>query len=181
MVQAIIEGRKTMTRRIVKMYSNDDHPARQNATWLSENKTCPYGEVGDVLWVRESFTPDYFDNHQPAYKADWTKLSAEYAFEPKWKPSIHMPKAAARIFLEVVSIRVEQLLSISFEDAEKEGILGLNCCKRYFDYVSNNYTKPNSISSFRSLWVSINGRKSWNSNPWVYVIEFKRIDKHENF
>jgi hypothetical protein len=92
-----------------------------------------------------------------------------------------MPRTACRIFLEVVSIRVEQLLSISFEDAEKEGILGLNCCERYFDYVSEDYTKPNALASFSSLWVSINGEKSWNSNPWVWVIEFKRIDKPENF
>lgn len=103
MVKAILAGRKTMTRRIVKMYGiSDAHPHRQTATWLQENKTCPYGQPGDLLWVRECFGKGIGRIYYKADKPDDLGTTT-------WKPSIHMPKAAARIWLEVVEIKVERL------------------------------------------------------------------------
>jgi len=191
MVQAIIEGRKTMTRRKIKLYKADEHPLRQTSQWMQENNTCPYGKVGDVLWVREAFVPDYFDDHSCGYKADWNNVAAELMPEPKWKPSLFMPKAACRIFLEITEIRVERLNDITREDAVKEGIEcnGINKPIVYRNYLSDgakflhstNGIRFTPIDSFKSLWQSINGKDSWKANTWVWVISFKRIDKSEGF
>ena len=197
MVQAILDGRKTQTRREIKQANGWDHNWRP--TLIKEEHIdgipryemrcgtqyslpwfkCPYGQPGDVLWVRESYSKDYFDfnggNH--AYKADWNKTDAEYVSEPKWKPSIHMPKAACRLFLRITNVRVERLQNISEEDAIAEGI-GKDNAGWWKDY-----THPDSAgymvakNSFRSLWHSINGEQSWNDNPWVWVVEFEQIKK----
>lgn len=169
MVQAILAGRKTMTRRVCKhegAIKYASHPLIPKETkWLN----CPYGyEIGDVLWVRESF--GYYSNTL-FYKSD-DSLAAE-----KWKPSIHMTKSACRLFLEVVSIRVERLQEITYQDIIKEGM------PKYF-------SEPSPSAWFEYLWDSINGKKTsgsrlpssdYKSNPFVWVIEFKRIDKPENF
>jgi hypothetical protein len=141
---------------------------------------CPYGKIGDLLYVRESYCPNYFDDHTPGYKADWNPPVSEYCNEPKWKPSIHMPKSAARIWLRIHNIRVERLQDITEADALKEGIeivLNAQGQTRYKDYASviTNWVKP--TSSFQSLWASFNGVDSWDENPWIWVIEFERIDK----
>jgi hypothetical protein len=178
MVQALLAGRKTMTRRIVKMYATSDaHPMRQNATWLQENKTCPYGEVGDVLWVREGFCPGYFDDGKHAYKADWNKVAEELVPKPKWKPSIHMPKSACRIYLKVKSVRIERLKDITEKDALNEGIKVIEKDEAYYDYMKGAGSYAGPIGSFYSLWRSINGEESFNANPWVWVIEFERVAK----
>jgi hypothetical protein len=177
MVKAIIEVRKTMTRRKIKLYKADEHPLRQTSKWMKENKTCPYGKVGDILWVRETFCDMDCSINGFAYKADF-KNDCSW----KWKPSLFMPKAACRIFLEITDIRVERLQDISKEDAISEGIEkfdGENNWKGYFkgDYA---YFK-NPILSFTSLWRSINGFDSWDANPFVWVISFISIEKPNDF
>lgn len=205
MVQAILEGRKTMTRRIV-----NPQPEKMNGLntftpideFLSDLKVqaksglkeihtkgagngysfplCPYGKVGDVLWVRETFLKngDFMTRGNVAY---WYKASIELipfkTFGWKWKPSIHMPKSAARVWLEITNIRVERLQDISEEDAIAEGINGAEGRMGYVDYLKNGQATFHPITSFQTLWQSINGEQSWNDNPWVWVLEFKQIEK----
>lgn len=183
MVQALLAGRKKMTRRTCK--------EKIKQSWVIGKKhhpdidfaKCPYGQVGDILWVREKFakrcTPDgewnpklgycYCADNDPLYQ------------NKKWKPSIHMPKDACRIFLQITKIRVERLKDITEEDAIAEG-MERNFSNmfqewRYKDYakVKDDWRSP--ISSFQSLWATINGFNSWDENPWVWVVEFKRINK----
>ena len=193
MVQAILKGRKTMTRRKIKLYKADEYPLRQTSQWMQENNTCPYGKVGDVLWVRETFCLNVFENNPYLYKADDNDGENDYL---RWKPSLFMPKAACRIFLVITDIRVERLQHISKEDAKKEGIEftiadkeKFRCratgMKLYRDYErkDNSLTNypcngfENAIVSFETLWQSINGKESWEANPWVWVIVFERIEK----
>jgi len=185
MVRAIMESRKTMTRRIIKpqeicnaLIENGGvvglyHPAkvdRQGELYPGPERfgisnedysiACPYGQPGDRLWVKETFVPDYFDDHKPGYKADWNNVAAEYVPEPKWKPSIFMPRSTSRILLEITSVRVERLQDISAEEARKEGV--------------------SDLLEFTDLWGSINGIESWYINPWVWVIEFKQSNNNSH-
>lgn len=206
MVEAILSGRKKQTRRVLKpqpqpskRYKNawnieyKNHAAFNvsiedlNTEFLGVLNHCPFGKIGDILWVRESFYTPIFErlNGKYYYKADLERQGWSF----KWKPSIHMPKAACRIFLEITSIRVERLNSISENDAIAEGIASDTCKDHlynktltlYKDYLSNNMKLLPASVSFKTLWQSINGMNSWASNPWVWVIEFKRIEKPENF
>lgn len=187
MVKAILEGIKTQTRRIVKPQSGilTDELARSlNVRPPKEQNTpvikCHYGKIGDVLWVRETFMPvtSFCEERVEsgyAYKAtdvDW----GEYA---KWKPSIFMPKEAARIWLRITNICVERLQDISEEDAIAEGV---ERCSHYpkidgWKYYGKEkgWYLGSAISSFKSLWQSINGEQSWNDNPYVWVVEFEQI------
>jgi len=205
MVRAILAGRKTQTRRILK-YSQ---PVGRNGYWPSTaggepklivdgNRSnhrplrCPYGKVGDHLWVKETWTPDHADfyPHFPiCYRADFGPeydrengkvfSSEQNAWFPfKWRPSIFMPRRVCRITLEITGVRVERLSDITNKDALAEGAGTLPnpcgyadtshfaCCK---DYPHQPKDK------FRDLWVKINGKDSWAANPWVWVIEFKRL------
>ena len=200
MVQAIMEGRKTMTRRIVKPQpekspaTNTFVPLKEFLSQLNSQTNkglkeihtkgngagysfplCPYGKVGDVLWVRETW--------QPSANNVFVHFKADCADDPGkgWKPSIHMKKEYARIWLEIVSVRAERLDDITVNDAINEGIKVVfdEVVKKnqYQDYLNEfpNYNNP--INSFRSLWKKINGAESWDANPWVWVVEFKRINK----
>jgi hypothetical protein len=168
MVQAILEGRKTMTRRIVKFKPFNEKHSRPKSVPFFDHSTnsisiFPYGKIGDILWVKETFT-EYFPG-EFEYKAGFTD-------EPiKWKPSIFMPKAAARIFLKITDIRVERLQDMSREDCKKEGVLLGNDNGKFAGW----------HDVFRDLWEKINGPDSWVSNPWVWVISFERCEKPENF
>jgi len=189
MVRAILNGRKTATRRCVKpqldacpscMYMNVDYIYDENA----QNIYCarcgepfnptiksPY-QSGDILYVRETFRP--LSSHPKAgveYAADWSPEYFENSRDPKacnggkWKPSLHMPKEAARIFLKVTDARVERLQDITIEGCEKEGC-----------WCGNN----GDIFAFMQLWDSTIKKSdrnlySWDANPWVWVIEFERI------
>jgi hypothetical protein len=182
MVQAILEGRKTQTRRIVKF------PLKSLTHHLSINDSdnpppidgfCKY-QVGDILWVRETFqiVPPNF----VFFKAD-----VENKAEHGWKPSIFMPKEACRLFLKIKSVRVERLHYISRNDAVDEGIQKLlqsgmqllqngNMYRNYTDtekIFNEGFNNP--IDSFKSLWQKIN--KNWDANPWVWVIEFSKTEK----
>jgi len=186
MVNALLDGRKTQTRRVVKpqpsgkdgstvsfgAIGEDTNILREievnGYSQIMESK-CPYGKIGDLAYVRETF-------------AEWDDGLVYRAAHPvldgvtKWKPSIHMPKWASRITLEITDVRVERLNDISQGAAKSEGVL-----KEYADGVANykNYEDTNGgwflwpEDSFRSLWQSINGKDSWQENPWVWVLEFK--------
>jgi hypothetical protein len=191
MVQAILEGRKTMTRRIVKFPKDFTGEVFNNAPYGLKYSSNLYGDTvqrlayalpNDLLWVRESFfdAADYknapiFSNIQGDYIY---KTDTDFIGCHKWKPSIHMPKAAARIWLEVTHVTAQLLHDITEEDAIAEGIEQI---KGYTFQMYKNYRPehgPNdgyqhAPSSFMSLWKKINGEASWNANPWVWVVSFK--------
>jgi hypothetical protein len=193
MVQAILDGRKTQTRRIIKpqpteFVQEDFGPVAIIGTYkgLKQGKTCPYGYPGDRLWVKETFAPkvtsDIQTNPVTLYKANYPgseKEVTEYMkkFGHKWKPSIHMPKAAARIWLQIEEIRAQRLIDITEEDAIAEGIepVILHDTKSWKRYDGYEIVTSDRVVSFWSLWASINGEESWHSNPWVWVITFKVI------
>lgn len=197
MVQAILDGRKTMTRRIIKIDSMKEsiintqidpiaaYPGNPKVIGLkglyacTDNGTlikCQYGKPGDTLWVKETFTTDLFG--RTVYQAtDGEVDGVGRKFE--WTSSRFMPFAASRIHLEVISIRVERLQDISQDDARREGVFCSNSpigpC--YMDYHSKQCNAMTTARmSFRSLWESINSLESWDANPWVWRIEFKRIN-----
>jgi len=155
MVRKILKGEKTQTRRVIEVRK-------------------PY-KVGEILWVRETWAnKSGFSNavHPYLYKADYPESGIGNAKGfGKWKPSIHMPKAAARLFLEVLSVNKEQLQDITHEDAEKEG-----CYCIYENAIPYQHLKN---QSFQSLWDSIYAKRgySWNSNPRVYKYTFQVVDK----
>lgn len=139
----------------------------------------PYGKIGDRLWVRETFCPIFpqdpdYNNGEPIeydYRADYqhgTRLGDVLGIKKIWKPSIFMPRDAARITLEITNIRVERLNDISEEDALAEGVKK----KVILDWPL--ITRA-AWCEFRNLWSGINGEESWDLNPWVWVIGFKRI------
>lgn len=188
MVRAILEGRKTQTRRVCKEQPSwtDVSPA-----WLAR---CPYGVHGDRLWVRETWClahPDYHDEaegrrlgrpirpdgwwcHYAATDNDVESGDKEGA--SPWKPSIHMPRWASRITLEVVQVRVQRLQDISEEDARAEGVEAR--IPRAVVTPSGAVTNDGLSASeaYAALWDSINGdRAPWSSNPWVWAISFRRI------
>lgn len=180
MVQAILEGKKTMTRRIMKDQNKGDSYKNSRtfrdgifilANGAAINWKCPYGKPNDQLWVKETFTEDR--TGAIYYRADY-----QTGMFSKWKPSIFMPRSTSRIDLLINSIRVEQLKDITNEDAKKEGVRfaksTLGYCYCDYRYKSFNIM-TSAVDSFKSLWEKINGIGSWKDNPWVWVIEFKRI------
>ena len=222
MVQAILEGRKTQTRRIIKPQP-DFNKAWKNLGF-SENKfgiktelEIPDVDVtgnflgvsspieidgfkatgmcipnipikihkGDILWVRETWQTAwnfYKKSCETIYKADGGYWIDDDVIM-KWKPSIYMPKEAARIFLEVTNVRVERLRDISEDDAIAEGIERVSIAPfvhRFKNYLCNNkFIGPKE--SFKTLWMKINGIDSWKANPWVWVYEFKIVEKPKDF
>ena len=204
MVRAILDGRKTQTRRVIKpqpvcdldgAYFDAYNDGPQWNWWLPDGRMCkghdivrcPFGAPGDLLWVRECWTifeppleyeggcnieeslkginNDYLKRCEVAYRAD-----GEQDGPVRWRPSIHMPRWASRITLEVKDVRVERVQDISAKDAKKEGdkersghpefyAFGPECHRRWFSH----------------LWNSINAKRgySWESNPWVWVVEFE--------
>nr|HDC4293758.1 hypothetical protein [Enterobacter hormaechei] len=196
MVRAILDVRKTQTRRIMKIQPSDGfHPTHNgydldlNAHWYTpgvvdkngylqpakkdvfgvadenEGYTCPFGAVGDRIWVRETFS-QVPDHEEPAgcsailYAADG---NGPYG---KWVPSIHMPRWASRLTLEITCVRVERLRDLSEDDAKSEGITPPSGgVLPGWEYRIN----------FRDLWMSIYGADNWEANPWVWVIEFKVV------
>jgi hypothetical protein len=204
MVRAIIDGRKTQTRRVVKpqpdeyaamqgdqcMLVHDSSPDMHN----SELIACPYGQPGDQLWVRETFCPIYpqdpnYNGGNPIeydYAATYKhgdRLGDSIGIKKKWTPSIYMPRAASRIELEITGVRVERLQDISEEDAIAEGVFkkvkdgyGLGDIVETIDGGEAIYlSRGQARFEYRHLWESINGPGSWDANPWVWVIEFRRI------
>jgi hypothetical protein len=188
MVQAIDANLKTQTRRIVKVGINPKATIIETSTlwpdqgdWIAKFEyspggsfeatnifKCPYGKVGDLLWVRETWRePDgqfiYKSNH---WNAD-TK---------RWKPCIHMPKAASRVWLKNTNITAERVQQISDEDCQKEGVVFDPGSGYYFvrgtDIIAQSY-----YEGFQKLWIKVNGIESWESNPWVWVVDFEKTVK----
>lgn len=194
MVEALLDYRKNQTRRVIKGLDSLKEPYFQDlvhhatgrytfASFYSEEiieVKCSY-KVGDILWVRETFYDPISEglNGKYYYKADLEKQGWDF----KWKPSLFMPKEACRFFLKVKAIRVERLQDISEDNAIAEGIeiLGYDEGTIYRDYLRDHSETNNSIVSFCTLWESINGLHSWSSNPFVWVIEFERIEKPQDF
>ena len=192
MARAILAGTKTQTRRVITNHPGDQwthdgfgritskHP-KQGRFGLFVRRglgtdfpecdivPCPYGQPGDQLWVRETWglhaygddtdwvkgscTDLDLEDSEIAYRADWGPMQESC----HWRPSIHMPRAASRISLEITSVRVERLGDVSESDARAEGVV-------------------QSVAEFKELWASINGPSSWDANPWVWVVEVKRVE-----
>ena len=204
MVRAILAGHKTQTRRVIKLptwstldwadFETDDAGKPViicEETGCLAEMPCPYGQPGDRLWVRETWIPDppqddtwdyyaftdgvlyNFDNlpnrfKKPKhiiYRASWNGIDL------RWRPSIFMPRWASRLTLEVVSVRVERVQEISNPDAQAEGVGWWQPVGGEKDY----------RLEYSMLWNRINAKRgySWDSNPWAWVIEFKRCD-HAN-
>lgn len=211
MVRAILEGRKTQTRRIVKgkgTWAVVDNPDSER-TWPGaedecgdwQDFECPYGEIGNRLWVRESFCQlrreHYHDGSKPreafmdvydrvngcAYAADTQPgtdgddARREYGY--KWTPSIHMPRWASRITLEITGVRVERLNDLSESDAIAEGIEPVRQIWKLYGKRQPGTAEATGQprKSYVSLWEAINGPGSWVANPWVWVVEFKRKEQ----
>lgn len=153
---------------------------------------------GDILWVRETWFSTRLDCNDllSCGVTSHLKFKADNNYDPNkdcvgrsWKPSIHMPKAAARIFLRVISVRCERLTDITEEDAEAEGVEkfhhGYTGSPRgiwYRDYLyGGGFDQENARKSFLGLWKSINGKESVKKNPWVFIYEFEKTEKPENF
>lgn len=211
MVQANLSGRKTQTRRIIKSkfgqcmfcgcvdtdctqciektgkacyWIDDTHTVCSACSDLKNTSKAKY-QVGDILWVRETWSPGSIENSKHTgyrYKAD------DENFNVKWKPSIFMPRGAARIFLYVTNVRAERLQDISETDAIAEGVLKDVTYQKdfkskmiYRDYTKEKFGCLDAKSSFMTLWISINGKESWNKNPYVWVYEYERIEKPKDF
>ncbi|CAI2515941.1 ASCH domain-containing protein [Serratia ficaria] len=191
MVRAILDGRKTQTRRVIANVGPDNCIPLQKPTKTKGgiythvmdapgHGLCPFGQVGDRLWVRETFmdltgtgieaTTGKFEGF--AYRTDTPagsygdEVRKEYGL--KWTPSLHMPRKACRILLEITAVRVERLNDISHDDAKAEG-----CCYGRGGGVPDFAVTP--ADHFPTLWASIYGEESWSANPWVWVIEFRRV------
>lgn len=189
MVRAILDGRKTQTRRISKCHEGggrryfDDHERTSPRLDFSRHS---YGAPGDRLWVKETWRPGWSyggeyptvqyrstetahigDKDSPVMETEGIFGGAPHAIinGGKWKSPIFMPRWASRILLEVTAVRVERLKSITVSDAMAEG----------YDGSIDDPLDP-SIKWYSALWEQINGAGSWDENPWVWVIEFRRID-----
>ncbi|HBV7788742.1 MULTISPECIES: morphogenetic protein [Enterobacteriaceae] len=190
MVRAILDGRKTQTRRPVKFPFKDRNlgcelSGNELAGELSSGNylNSPFGKPGDRIWVRETFQGPLFDIDQMdayckdsapfektqfcVYKADGKPapefFDADDNLHCCWRPSIHMPRWASRLLLEITSVRVERIRSMSQDDARAEGVIAAS-------------GPMEAGLAFRELWDSIYGEESWKANPWVWVIEFERIE-----
>jgi len=208
MVRAILEGRKTVTRRVVKDWQvptedvteqdpdlrwsaiAQSHPcwgfiaagatAQECADDLASCGVCPYGKRGERLWVREAWAADaQLDSIAPRdlsqgepiwYPADGTTRQTGCAMISKGRgrPSIHMPRWASRILLEITDVRVERLQAISIGQICKEGL-----ARSIYEFIP----VTTAFEAFAEVWDAINGDGAWDANPWVWVVEFKQVTK----
>lgn len=192
MVRAILDGHKTQTRRVAKemqelpyfeleevdgvgmLYSDapTNYCGEVQMNSFRKEIRCPYGLLGDRLWVRETFRA-WAQGIE--YRADDEESSG-------WTPSIHMPRWACRLILEITGVRVERLQDITLEDAKAEGIPEyiheLYGDKDFSEYDSDTFRNRTTIQNFHHLWDSINAKRcfGWEANPWVWVIEFRRVE-----
>lgn len=192
MVRAILAGTKTQTRRALptmETLGRIEYPGKRDwrgisrVNWLDTAegmaaavRECPHGTVGTKLWVRETWAvPHRYDGHGPS-NIPVLGVRTHYAATEergglRWRPSIHMPRWASRITLEITGVRVERLHDISEADAMAEGV----------NVHPDHHGKPRTsiyspVQAYRDLWESINGQGSWAVNPWVWVISFHRLE-----
>ena len=188
MVRALLAGTKTQTRRVMKpqlvygtvagLFNSWYLPRSEGGGTLYPNGKekilglCPYGQPGDRLWVRETFaridgqTRPWIETDYQATYTHGDRLGDTLGIKKRWTPSIHMPRHASRITLEVTGVRVERLQNISEADAIAEGV------RNSLHLPGGRFAREN----FEHLWWTVNGDGSWESNPWVWVIEFKRVE-----
>jgi hypothetical protein len=202
MVRAILDGRKTQTRRIMKPVPTfnaggailDADGGQEDYVvphWVLPSAcSCPYGQPGDTLWVREAWrvhkSYDILNaarvygamGGDVAYCVDYLATPRQENFWGRGRPSIHMPRWASRITLRITDIRVERVQDISEDDAIQEGMeleryvpvsdsAGLHAC--------GEAEETNPLEEFRNLWTSINGPGAWEANTWVWAISFERV------
>ena len=165
MVRAILDGRKTQTRKIIKFPIGWDYDENEFRKGIVK---CPYGQPGDRLWVRETFRVRHFGSVKHCdYKSDGGP--DKFSGKLKWRHPAHMLRWASRITLEITDVRVERLQEISEEEAQKEGtILPLQNTSIAGAFKSHK-------RQFAVLWNSLNKTHRWQDNPWVWVIMFKRL------
>jgi len=201
MVRALLGGTKTQTRRIVKTEVALGREAlfaprgsnKHAPTFLLPDAAdlavgyCPYGRPGDLLWVRETFSPVpmVWTEGGVDHRSDFAYLATgDIIGCHKWRPSVHMPRSASRITLEITGVRVERLQDISEADALAEGVFKKigSSPGGEMDIVETAtgstlyYAAPTQArEEFRHLWGQINGHDSWTENPWVWIVEFRRI------
>ncbi|MFZ5440497.1 MAG: hypothetical protein ACOZQL_10840 [Myxococcota bacterium] len=209
MVRALLGGSKSQTRRVAKIGDWPERgvvgsfsPAPEEyapeifGAMLSNSRgaetlvPCPYGAPGDRLWVRETWAPappiapllrHVGASPRPEPKALYRANPEQANLGVTWRPSVHMPRWASRITLEVTGVRVERVQDISEEDARAEGIERLDGARHLLqpwrDYWTTHEVMgfSKAATSFRSLWESINGAGSWAANPWVWCLEFKLV------
>ena len=208
-VRAILDGRKTQTRRVIKPQpTNADYWTLLHTVGLRDSfypntikatpgrLACPYGQPGDLLWVRETWaTARQFNSVRPSqldtdcslwYRANKSSVRHLGARQGRWRPSIHMPRWASRLTLEVTGVRVEQVQNISHEDALAEGVVAFTVSPGTApaSYPITFYSPgphdeggyPQAREAFENLWDSINAKRGygWDVNPWVWVVEFKQ-------
>lgn len=182
MVRAIRAGHKTQTRRVAKPYpfSLNEKPAdvvgfRVRRPDGSEEgafvRPCPYGKPGDRLWVRENCWAHKDTGEIFGYCAEDETLYDDNKTVKK-VPSIHMPRSKCRLMLEIIAVRIERLHDISAADAIAEGI------RPAANPTTIDCDTPDPRIGFRHLWKSINGVESWRENPFVWIVEFRKVDKH---
>ncbi len=177
MVRAILDDLKTQTRRIVKLsYAGRVKAVGSHKNWHLNNpncvKACPFGGVGDLLWVRETFYPS--PNDSPTFCGYYRATDPDR--KVKWHPSIHMPRAASRLTLEITGVRVERLNDISEADAIAEGAPTPTGRRGAYPapWATAKAGPTDYRESYRALWKLIHGPGSWALNPWVWVISFRR-------
>ena len=205
MVRALLAGTKTQTRRVCKPANQhalsyvvgpfEERPDLTAGLFGDEEGdlkfSCPYGQPGDRLWVRETWAqPTTLDPGPTFYRADYPACAAAFTNLPPvdeitWKPSIHMFRKDSRILLEITGVRVERLQDISPRDAREEGLhrhpYDWRNCEFPLDDTAyepfKDFGTRYSCASqaYRALWEHINGTGSWDANPWVWVVEFKRV------
>lgn len=207
LVRAILDGRKTETRRVVRGADTDVCRAVRDG-WFVDSRNaplfplprCPYGEPGDTLWVREAFRPlvsydgawwptrRIRDAERYEHRAEGKDLSGYGMDGAAWRPSIHMPRAAARIFLRVTDVRVERVQDITPAGVVAEGLRwsgwGRAVGRDGRDIVCDGHNANAAragLRHFRSVWDDINAKRGfgWDANPWVWVVAFERIDGSE--
>jgi len=201
MVQALLAGRKTMTRREIKepwlitfldkleiSYSKKDLPDVLKRITTDKKASggfevpCRIGQIGDLLWVREAFWRDFdpltqaFNDLTPGIDFGGYRADQEHGLhdESRCLPGMFLPKEYSRIWLEITDIKIERLNKILEADAAAEGVKALpDADGFYMDYLDDNFSYESPIESFKTLWQSINGVTSWDANPWVWAISFK--------
>lgn len=193
MVRATLAGRKTQTRRVIKSipwragcnpgfsqarpFSNAGEFRIAGSQEMTTGFRCPFGRRGDRLWVRETWAqPTTLDPGPTVYRADYPACvpdgleNVPPADAVRWRPSIHMPRWACRLLLEITEVRVERLQAISAADAAAEGLTQTDVGS----WLPGPCDHPEW--AFHQLWDQINGESAWESNPWVWAITFRRID-----
>lgn len=201
MVRALLDGRKTQTRRVLTplqlglielaAIAGECYPLESGQQHTNSQsyyrELCPFGDVGDRLWVREAFrvhskatdvaTLVYRASERQSWTQQTRRVPISECNKPvspeAWTPSLHMPRWASRITLEITGVRVERLSSMTEEDARAEGCMGGH------DSIPGYMYSATPHEHFHHLWTSIYGEDSWQVNPWMWVVEFKRVEDEQ--